>query len=198
MAKHRCKECDREFKSGDALCMHNRSKHPETSKGKMSGRQREKTRNYAVLIIAVLVLSGLYYWNSIPPENAPIIDILPRVHNFGTVSQAGGAVSTEMTIYNKGASELILTGMDSSCGCTSAAVVHNGIEGPRFSMAMHGTNPKDWKQVIPPGESVQLKVYYDPNVHKELRGAVTRTVAVFSNDPMHKKAEVTIKANQVD
>ncbi len=72
--------------------------------------------------------------------------------------------------------DLIIDNMDSSCMCTSASVIYNGKEGPKFNMAMHG-NPKGWSVTIPPGDEAQLKIYYDPNAHKELRGPVTRTVS---------------------
>jgi len=65
-------------------------------------------------------------------------------------------------------------------------------------MSAHGTNPKGYRLTIPPGDSADLKVYYDPNVHKDLRGLVRRSVSVYSNDPRNKVEEVVISANQVD
>lgn len=161
-------------------------------------RTIKKIKKYGIMLLILLVVIAFFYLKSIPPKNAPIIDITPDFHNFGAVSQAAGVVSTTLTIKNNGVSDLILNKMDTSCGCTSAAIVYKGIEGPRFSMAMHGTNPKDWEQVIPPGESVQLKVYYNPNVHKDMRGPVTRSVSIYSNDPRSRIKEVQINANQVD
>jgi hypothetical protein len=165
-------------------------------------RQRKQTirkiTSYGIMLLFVSAVIGFFYWRSLPPKDSPIIEITPSTYNFGPVSQAKGVVSTLFTVSNEGTEALVLTGMDTSCGCTSASVVKDGQEGPRFSMAMHGTNPKGWREVILPGESVQLKVYYDPNVHKSMRGSVTRSVFVFSNDPRHSKKEVRITAVQVD
>lgn len=199
MAEFRCEKCDREFGSKEALDMHNKSKHSESYKEpRFSNKQKKKIRNYAILFVIILLIGGFIYWRLIPPKNAPIISIEPSSHNFGLVSQAEGVVSATLQIKNIGNEVLVLKNMDTSCGCTSASIISDGQESPRFSMAMHGTNPKNWKQVIPPGKSVDLKVYYDPNVHRDMRGPVRRSVSIYSNDPRNKVKEVIINANQVD
>lgn len=199
MAEFRCEKCERDFESKEALNMHNESKHSEEyKKPLLSNKAKKKIRNYGIIVIIILIIGGFFYWRLIPPKNAPQIVIEPGEYNFGVVSQAEGTVSGSVMINNIGNEPLVLKNMDTSCGCTSAAVVKDDVEGPRFSMAMHGTNPKNWKQVIPPGDSVELKIYYNPNVHKELRGSVRRSVFVYSNDPRNKVTEVVINANQVD
>ena len=155
-------------------------------------------RNYSILILVILSIAAFFYWKSIPLKNAPIIDITPDNHNFGMVSQAQGVVSTMMAIQNVGTEDLVIHNLDTSCGCTSASIIYKEVEGPKFGMSMHGTNPKNYRQVIPPGETANLRVYYDPNVHKDMRGAVTRSVSIFSNDPRHKQMEVKISAIQTN
>ena len=72
-------------------------------------------------------------------------------------------------------------------------------EGPKFAMSGHGIeSPKDWKLTIPAGKNAQLKLYYDPNIHKDFRGAATREISVFSNDPIDFEKKVVIELNQVD
>lgn len=199
MTDFRCEECDKEFGSKDALDMHNRSKHQESYKEPFfSKKRKKKIRNYAILLILVLLVGGYIYLRSVSLKSAPSMEIEPSEYNFGSVSQAKGTVTATMTIKNNGVSDLVLKNMDSSCGCTSASVIYKGVEGPKFSMAMHGTNPKDWKQVIPPGDSAQLKVYYNPNVHKDMRGAFTRSITIFSNDPRNKIKTVDISGVQTD
>jgi hypothetical protein len=132
------------------------------------------------------------------PEDSPKILIEPTLHDFGDVSFAGGAVKTVMTIKNEGGSDLVINEMDTSCGCTTASVTKDGIEGPVFGMKMHGTNLVGWSEILKPGETAQLNIYYDPTVHPDLRGPVTRTVSVFSNDPVEFQNEVRIEVNQVD
>ena len=194
-----CEKCNREFNSREALNMHNKSKHPEAyNEPLLSSKQKKRIRNYGIMLFVLLIVAGFIYWRSTPPKDAPKIEIEPSTFNFGSVSQAKGTVSTTMSIFNRGNEPLVLKNIDTSCGCTSASIVYKGVEGPRFSMAMHGTNPKDWKQVIPPGDSAELKIYYNPNVHKDMRGSVRRSVSVYSNDPRNKVKEVVINANQID
>jgi len=161
-------------------------------------KKMKSIRNYSILFLLLVGIAAFFYIKSIPPENAPIIRINPSTYDFGIVSQAEGTVSTIVSIYNNGNEDLILNDMSTSCACTSASIVYNGVEGPEFGMASHGTNPKGWSVIIPPGDSAQLKISYDPNVHKELRGAVSRIVFIESNDPMHGTKEVRINVVQTN
>ncbi|RMF56179.1 DUF1573 domain-containing protein [Candidatus Woesearchaeota archaeon] len=176
-------------------------KRKEKERIRAERERQRKIRNlkkYGATIIIVIIIAAFFYWKSLPPKNASIIEVSPKTYNFGTVSQAKGVVSGIVKVKNIGNEDLIINNMDTSCGCTSAAMIYNGVEGPRFSMSMHGTNPKDWSLAIPSGKTAELKIYYDPNVHKDLRGPVTRSVSLFSNDPKHKNTEVRINVNQVD
>ena len=206
----RCEDCQREFNSKEALEMHNQSKHFEKVKTNLSltnlslkhvcssSKQKKKIRNYLIVFLIVLLVSIFVYQNFIPSADAPILTLSQTSVNFGDVSQSLGTASKEVTITNTGKSNLIIDNMDTSCGCTSASLVYKNQESPEFSMAMHGTNPNNFNLIIPPGEQAQLKIYYNPNVHKELRGAVIRSVYISSNDPINPKKEVRINVNQVD
>ena len=133
------------------------------------------------------------------PENRPIISLSSESFDFGDVSQKNGVVSTLFEIKNEGKQDLIIDKLDSSCGCTSASVVFQGAEGPRFAMAGHGIeSPSDWKAVIPPGQSGQLKIYYDPSVHADFRGYAIREIYIYSNDPIDFEKKVIVELNQVD
>jgi len=131
------------------------------------------------------------------PENAAQIVLAEDLKDLGEVSAQKGVVSTEFNFTNQGNSDLTINKLDTSCGCTSAAVVIDGQESPRFNMEMHGTNPTDYRGIIKPGQTAQIRVYYDPNVHQGLTGPVTRFVKIFSNDPVNFETKVTIKLNQV-
>ena len=133
------------------------------------------------------------------PESRPIISINPEVYDLGDVSQSEGEVNSLFEIANSGKSDLIINKLETSCGCTSASVVYKRQEGPRFSMPGHsGENPDNWQVAIPSSEKAQLKVYYNPNVHKNFRGAAVREIYVFSNDPINFETKVKIELNQVD
>jgi hypothetical protein len=163
-------------------------------------RKRKNTMNKVKIIIPIVlvVAVGWFLLSSLAVvPDAPILQLSSSYHNFGNVPGGGSVVSTLMGITNTGESDLIITGMDSSCGCTTASIVTDGVEGPRFSMSMHGTNPTGWSETIEPGNTAQLKIYYNPSTHSELRGPVTRYVTIFSNDPYKSQMRVTIEANQV-
>lgn len=132
------------------------------------------------------------------PKDAPRIAVNEIKKDLGIVSQRNGVVTTEFTIKNDGKSDLIIDKLSPSCGCTSASLVYQGTEGPRFYMAGHGQDEPDanWQVAIAPGAEATVKVYYDPTVHPELVGPVTRTVSVHSNDPVDFETKLTITLEQ--
>ena len=133
------------------------------------------------------------------PANRPIISLAPDSFDFGDVSQKKGKIYTYFDLKNEGKSDLVIERLDTSCGCTFASVIFRGEEGPFFAMAGHGyENQTDWKLTIPPGEQAQLKVMYDPDVHRDFRGPATREIYVFSNDPIDFEKKVQIELNQID
>jgi len=132
------------------------------------------------------------------PKDAPKITATEVKKDLGIVSLKKGSVTTEFVIKNEGKSDLIVDKLSSSCGCTSASLIYQGKEGPRFYMAGHGHDAPDpnWKVSIAPGDEAQVKVYYDPTVHPDLVGAVTREVSVHSNDPVDFETKFTITLDQ--
>ena len=196
MKGYRCSACGKVFAKQESMLTHARAKHPGFKEPLISPQTRKRIKRYGAMLLIIIAVAGLVYWRSLPPKDAPIVSISPTVYNFGVVSQANGVVTGMATIRNDGDAPLIIDNMETSCSCTSASVVYDGTEGPSFGMAMHG-NPQGWSQVIPPGGEAQLKISYDPNVHKTLRGAVTRTITVYSNDPRHKQVTITTRLTQV-
>ncbi len=132
------------------------------------------------------------------PEDAPRITLAESKKDLGIVSQQDGIVSTLFTIKNEGKSDLVVDKLSSSCGCTSASLIYQGEEGPRFYMAGHGHDEPDasWQVSIAPSDEAQIKVYYDPTVHPDLVGSVTRTVSVHTNDPVDFETKITITLEQ--
>ncbi|MBR9691062.1 DUF1573 domain-containing protein [Candidatus Woesearchaeota archaeon] len=161
-------------------------------------RFRKKiVKNTFIGLIAIIVIAFLYQ-KIVPPQNLAKIEFSQKEIGLGTVSQALGEVSTLVEISNNGNEDLIISRMDTSCMCTEASIVSDGAEGPRFGMASHGNNPKDWSKTISPGESATLKIYYDPNVHAKMRGTFTRFINIYSNAWNDKKAAISINGMQVD
>lgn len=155
------------------------------------------------LIIFVVVVAGFAVYGLAKEDQSSNqslsqeakINITPASYDFGNVSQKGGVVTTSFTVENPGKDDLIINDMLSSCACTSASLIVNGQEGPRFGMH---NNPKNWLATIKPGEKGELKVYYDPNVHKDFRGGATREITLSTNDAANAKKSVRITLNQTD
>lgn len=135
------------------------------------------------------------------PADAPKIKFLQESLDLGEVSQAGGEIFEYFDFKNEGKGDLVIDKLGSSCGCTAAAIVYQGLEGPRFAMPGHGKeNPTGWSVAIAPGDSARVKVYYDPNAHgkqAEARLDITRTISIFSNDPIEFEHELRIDLTQV-
>lgn len=133
------------------------------------------------------------------PADRPIISISPDSHDFGNVSQKAGKVYTYFELKNKGKSDLVIDRLETSCGCTFASIVFRGQESPLFTMPGHGRGSLKWDGItISPGQSAQLKVVYDPNVHRDFRGFAIREIYVYSNDPIDFEKKVKIELTQVD
>jgi hypothetical protein len=135
------------------------------------------------------------------PDDAPKIVLSAISKDLGQISQAGGTISTIVNFTNTGQGDLVIDKINTSCGCTSAAIVYQGKEGPSFTMPGHGkANPENWQVAIAPGDTAQLKVYYDPMAHgkqKEDSLDITRTVSIFSNDPVDFEQKIKIDLIQL-
>lgn len=134
------------------------------------------------------------------PQNRPIISLNSDSYDLGDVSQKQGIATTIFELKNEGKEDLIIERLETSCGCTSVSLIYNGVEGPKFNMPGHGINEEvgDWQMAITPGTSAQLKIYYDPNMHLDFRGAATRSIYIYSNDPIDFQKEIQIELNQID
>jgi len=166
--------------------------------------QRRRILKWAALFSFLLLAvgGGAYLLRSqrgpgeaIGLADSPIIEVTPKNYDFGTVSQAQGVVTIELTLKNKGKGELVINGMRTSCGCTRASLIVDGEEGPLFGMH---NNPVGWRARLAPGEQARLKVYYDPNVHGEIRGPVSREIEIYSNDPRSPVYTVRIELFQTE
>ena len=182
--------------------MAKKKKKYRKNKEKLKKTKKKSNRGKYILIAAIVLIgAGLYFMKSkeeVVIEGTPKMVITPEAYDFGTVSVRGGEVSTLFLIENRGDGDLVIDDMDTSCACTSATIVYNGKEGPRFNMREHGTNPKGWSQRIHPGEKAYLKVYYNPRVHPDIRGEVIRYVNLYTNDPQKPVVRVYIRVVQVD
>lgn len=89
---------------------------------------------------------------------APKISVDNPSYDFGQVV-AGLAVSHTFLLTNEGDEPLVITGVTTSCGCTTTALA---------------------KTTLAPGESVELAALVDTS---GFAGAIAKTITVASNDP---------------
>lgn len=143
----------------------------------------EDTGNLLPLADRVRPLEGAHDMSRIPqqtpvPQTAPQGAAVPRLdlpttsHDFGLI---GGRpdVAHIFAVQNVGTSELTISNLVTSCGCTTAELSSS---------------------VIPPGQRADLTVTFDPDFHAT-QGPVSRLVWFATNDPTQPWAEVRILAD---
>lgn len=142
----------------------------------------------SVAVIALVGVSLALYGLSLQKPTGPLphLQVSPEAYDFGEIPPE--TVSTSFTLANTGQSNLVLMSIMTSCMCTSAVLRVRGRESPTFGA--HG-NPSGWSETLAPGESGNLTVTYDPNLHPD-EGFVTRAVYITSNDPNRREVQITL------
>lgn len=167
---------------------------------KRVNKEKEKAKKNllkwaSIFVILVVIGSGFFlvrYINAKRYENASKIKVTPTAHNFGKVQASEGVVETSFEVKNIGTSSLVVSGMETSCGCTTVILKYDGEESPVFGMH---NNPTEWSVSLGQDEEAMLVVVFDPNFHKDSFGSITRTISIFSNDPGKNEARVNIYAD---
>ena len=103
-------------------------------------------------------------------QGNPRIIFTQESYDFGKVKQ-GKIVEYTFTFENRGAEDLVIKDVTTSCGCTAALVSNS---------------------VVKPGDTGQIKVSYDSQGRA---GKVSRTITVESNDPVEPVKELSITAS---
>ncbi|MDP2683711.1 MAG: DUF1573 domain-containing protein [bacterium] len=130
-------------------------------------------RKYLIFSLAVLVLGLFLSLSSIHHVNAQEngINISPSTYDFGDIDQGGGIVSTEVVVENKSSIAIDINRLSTSCGCTTALMSTDTLE---------------------PGEKRVMKISFDPMVHPDFRGELTRVVYLQTSDPYNPEIEINI------
>lgn len=143
-------------------------------------------KKITISLIVLAVLAVVFFsWQQADENNQPValagpaIEIASASHDFGVVKY-GEVVSHNFVVKNNGNKPLQITKLSTSCGCTSAKMA-------------------DEDKIIPPGESREVQVSFDPAVHKDDGdlGELTRIIYIKSNDPDNPEAEAQIFANVI-
>ena len=94
-------------------------------------------------------------------EQKPQLLVAQRLHDLGTILE-GGKPTVRWLLENRGNADLIIQRARASCGCTAVKLTEE-------------------QKVIPPGGSLELEAEFDS---KGRRGAQSKSVTVYSNDPI--------------
>lgn len=117
-----------------------------------------------IVLFAVLV-SGVAF-----AQQKPGVDFKKTEHNFGTIKEEIGAVTTQFEFTNTGKSPLIIQRVSASCGCTT---------------------PNYTKEPILPGKKGTISATYS-TVSRP--GTFNKTIRVYTNVP-DTVYVLTIKGN---
>lgn len=108
-------------------------------------------------VIAVAMLAAVFAVPAVAAKPKAQIGFEKVAHNFGTIRQKGGVVSTEFDFVNGGNAPLVIFDATAECGCTK----------PEYPDAP-----------IMPGKTGKIKVTFNPIA---FHGGFTKTVKVKSN-----------------
>lgn len=186
--------------------MSNKTKNQKKSKVNLSSKPSQNINGKSFWGIFVLGLAGLLVlWGMFSqetpstkqePSQGGILKIVRSVYDFGNVRIGQGEVSTEIPFVNIGDGDITIFYLETSCSCTSVSVITEGNEGPRFRMSHSNKKLQDWRLIIKSEQQAKFKIYYDPAVHPKARGALQRTISIYSNDEGAPLQKITIRVNQ--
>jgi hypothetical protein len=125
------------------------------------------------------------------PDRRPVLEVEPAHVDLGSIPINDGPVSATFTLRNAGQSDLIITGLQTTCGCTTAVLKTAEGASPIFGANL-AENPKDWSAVLAAGEEASLVATFDTLFHgPDATGSFQRLVSVISNDPLKARQDVS-------
>ncbi len=122
--------------------------------------------------VVLLAIGGLFYWgraNQSAAAKEPIresaLAAAETFYDFGEISMANGNVSQVFEVTNPTEKDITLVSLTTSCMCTTAFIVKDGVRRGPFGMPGHGGPVLRANEVIPAGGKLAIDVVYDPNAH---------------------------------
>ncbi len=128
---------------------------------------RRRLGRLLLMLIALSVLIAGCGGRPSPPKLA----VTPTSWDFGEIPVE--IVEHTFTLKNDGGSTLHIQNVSTSCGCTEAI--------------LSATD-------LPPGETSEMVVSFDPNAHPGSYGRFVRLVYLQSNDPERPEVQIEITA----
>ena len=122
-------------------------------------------KKLSLVLLCAVLFSGVAF-----AQQKPAMEFKKTEHNFGTIKEEIGAVTTQFEFTNKGNSPLIIQRVSASCGCTT----------PSYS-----------REPILPGKQGTISAQYS-TVRRP--GTFNKTIRVYTNVP-DTVYVLTIKGN---
>ncbi len=130
---------------------------------------------FPLLGLVTLVLAGCNAApttdESVPPVVTTGFEFTETSYDFGIIKQSGGKVSYDFPFTYRGSEPIEITGVPTSCACTSAQV-----DQTKFSS----------------GDSGILTVKFNPNLHEEPEGKFFKTISFLTEPKLAEMPEVKI------
>lgn len=123
-------------------------------------------------LVLLLVLAWLLAACS---PGQPLISVETTEFDFGDV-KIGEIVNRDLIVSNTGSGTLIIEGITTSCGCTTAEIDDLQIQ---------------------PGASTTLHITFDGGAHGDVTALYTRQVFIATNDPEQAELRVEFTANVI-
>ncbi|HEY4478585.1 MAG TPA: DUF1573 domain-containing protein [Candidatus Paceibacterota bacterium] len=165
-----------------------------------------KTKSTLIALLICFAIIGLLLWgyskNVIKESSSrdslqanlsqSLLTAIETIYDFGEISMKNGNVNKEFIIKNPTDKDINLKTVVTSCMCTSAFIIRQGYEKGPFKMPGMGYVPPA-NEIIKAGESIKIKVVYDPNAHGPAGvGPIDRFI--YLSDSGGGKIELEIKA----
>ena len=153
-----------------------------------------------IIVSAVILFGGAFVSSSISKEvfveeNGQVtVSVENTMHDWGEIDIDAGTVDHAFTITNNGTGDLKLHTVKTSCMCTIAYLKYKNETSPEFGMH----SKSNFILSIPPGESAELMVIFDPAFHGPNGiGPITRQILVDTNDPENSTLTFSLNAKVV-
>jgi hypothetical protein len=123
-----------------------------------------------------------------------VLTVEETFYDFGTISMKNGLASKIFKVSNSSTGDINLEKLTTSCMCTTAYIIKDGIRSRPFGMPGHGGAVPKANEIIKSGETRSIEVVYDPNAHGPAGvGMVDRFV--YLEDSSGTVLQLEIKAN---
>lgn len=117
--------------------------------------------------------NNMFSQDTVESKKQPVFEFSEIEYDFGRIKQSGGVVRHEFPFTYKGAETIKVTGVPTSCQCTSAEI-----------------DKKELKQE----DMATITVSFDPNLHAEPEGRFFKTINLMTEPAIEDTPELKIWA----